>query len=177
MGFPPAEERNDSLNAMSITDIYGAGWRPQHLLQLQELESNALDTMFIILSDVQLDRPIVMDKLLEVFQGFEGTEGNIVFILIGNFITKSITVPGGRDHARNTFKTLSEVISSCPRLANQAKFVLVPGPIDPGLSSALPRRPLPEILVKDLMKNIPNVSFASNPCRIRFFTQEIVIYR
>jgi hypothetical protein len=51
------------------------------------------------------------------------------------------------------------------------------GPTDPGLSSALPRRPLPEILVKDLIKNIPNISFASNPCRIRFFTQEIVIYR
>jgi DNA polymerase epsilon subunit 2 len=127
MGFPPAEERNDSIGAMGITDIFGSGWRPQHLQQLQELESNSQDTMFIILSDVQLDRPMVMDKLLEVFQGFEGTDGNIIFILIGNFITKPITVPGGRDHARNTFKTLSEIIVSCPQLANQAKFVLVPG--------------------------------------------------
>lgn len=127
MGFPPAEERIDSLAALGLTDTFGAGWRTQHLLHLQELESNSTQSMFIILSEVHIDKPQILEKILEVLQGFEGSGGNIVFILIGNFITKPIDTPGGRESAINSFKALADVILTCPQLANEAKFVLVPG--------------------------------------------------
>ena len=51
------------------------------------------------------------------------------------------------------------------------------GPQDVGTNNALPRRALPEEFTKDLKKKVAHISFASNPCRIRFFTQEIVLFR
>jgi hypothetical protein len=109
--------------------------------------------MFLVISDIQLDQPQVVDKLLEVFRGFEATymamtgqtqedaapgsydndfsdvanAPNLVFILIGSFVTKPIAVPGGRQSAQSTFSSLADIIASCPHIAANAKFVLVPG--------------------------------------------------
>lgn len=51
------------------------------------------------------------------------------------------------------------------------------GPLDAGTNNALPRRAIPEEFIKDLRKKVTHVTFASNPCRVRFFTQEIVLFR
>jgi hypothetical protein len=51
----------------------------------------------------------------------------LVFILMGSFITKPIAVPGGRQAAQSTFSSLADTIASCPHIAHNAKFVLVPG--------------------------------------------------
>jgi hypothetical protein len=69
----------------------------------------------------------VCEKLQEVFSGFEGTGGNVVFLLIGSFVTKPVSVPGGRQSAQNAFTQLGEMIAQCPQLAETARFVLVPG--------------------------------------------------
>lgn len=55
----------------------------------------------------------------------------------------------------------------------------MPGPSDPYdvINSLLPRRPLPHSLVKDLKLKLPKVTFTSNPCRISYKSQEIVVYR
>ncbi|VDK80783.1 unnamed protein product [Litomosoides sigmodontis] len=47
---------------------------------------------------------------------------------------------------------------------------------DPSLNSVLPRPPLPFQLF-ELMRDVPNCSFASNPCRIQYTNHEIVIMR
>jgi DNA polymerase epsilon subunit 2 len=46
-----------------------------------------------------------------------------------------------------------------------------------GTHNALPRRPIPELFTKELRKKVAHVTFASNPCRLRFYTQEIVLFR
>lgn len=58
-------------------------------------------------------------------------------------------------------------------------FVFVPGPTDPYDVSNLvaPRRPLPASLTKAMRDKLPKVTFATNPCRIMYKSQEIVIYR
>ena len=58
-------------------------------------------------------------------------------------------------------------------------YIFVPGPSDPYDVSnlILPRRPLPNSLVKDVKAKLPKVTFASNPCRIMYKSQEIVIFR
>lgn len=58
-------------------------------------------------------------------------------------------------------------------------FVFVPGPADPFDVSnlVLPRRPLPDSLVAGLKAKLPKVSFPSNPCRISYKSQEIVVFR
>lgn len=58
-------------------------------------------------------------------------------------------------------------------------FVFVPGPADPYDVSnlILPRRPLPATLTKAVRDKLPKVTFASNPCRITYKSQEIVVFR
>lgn len=55
--------------------------------------------------------------------------------------------------------------------------MFVPGPLDLTQNVALPRRPLLSSMVARLKARVPKVHFATNPCRIKFFQQEIVIFR
>lgn len=41
----------------------------------------------------------------------------------------------------------------------------------------MPLRPLPKFLVKELESRVKHINFGSDPCRVRFFTQEIVFFR
>ena len=59
MGLPPGEERQVTLNAIGTSDVFGTGLRGQQLLQMQQLEEQDINTFFVILSDVQLERPQV----------------------------------------------------------------------------------------------------------------------
>jgi hypothetical protein len=59
MGPPPAEERAASVKAVGVDDIFGCGIRPQQMLHLQEMEAAQQDQLLVILSDVQLDKPLV----------------------------------------------------------------------------------------------------------------------
>ena len=59
MGMPPAEEREASAQAMGLDDLFGCGMRPQQMLHLQEMEAAQQDKLIVILSDVQLDKPLV----------------------------------------------------------------------------------------------------------------------
>ena len=62
-------------------------------------------------------------------------------------------------------------------LTTHFRSVFSPGPLDAGTSVALPRRPIPEQYTKSLRQRVRHVTFASNPCRVRYFTQEIVLFR
>lgn len=62
MGTPPAEERGATIKALGVDDVFGAGIRPQQLLHLQEMEAAQTDQLIVILSDVQLDKPLVGDS-------------------------------------------------------------------------------------------------------------------
>lgn len=55
-------------------------------------------------------------------------------------------------------------------------FVLVPGPTDPWSGTTLPRGSLPTSVVGPLA-NMDKVTLASNPCRLQFLSQEIVVFR
>lgn len=88
MGLPPSEDRQATLDAMSIQDPFCSGLRPQQYNQMLEMEANATDALFVIMSDIQLDRPLVVEKLQMVFEGFEQSGAEPLFILMGNFVNK-----------------------------------------------------------------------------------------
>jgi hypothetical protein len=46
-----------------------------------------------------------------------------------------------------------------------------------GSGKLLPRQPFPDIITADLVKRVPASVFTSNPCRIKFYSQEIVLFR
>jgi DNA polymerase epsilon subunit 2 len=177
MMFPPAEKRETTLEAMNIEDVFGNGTRSSQQKQMYQLEQESVDTLFIIISDVQLDNPQVLEKLQLIFQGHEEMGNSPLFILIGTFVSKPLLSLGGREAYAAAFSALADVICTCPILAQTAKFLLVPGPKDYDICPPYPRKPIPDQFTEDLRKRVRHVTFTSNPARLRFFTQEIVIYR
>lgn len=74
---------------------------------------------------------------------------------------------------------LADLIASYPMISRTAHFILVPGPLDLTQSSLsiFPRKPLMLAPTSRMRSKIPHVHLASNPCRIVFCGQEIVIFR
>ncbi|XP_036203039.1 DNA polymerase epsilon subunit 2 isoform X5 [Myotis myotis] len=58
-----------------------------------------------------------------------------------------------------------------------SRFVFVPGPEDPGFGSILPRPPLAESITNEFRQRVPFSVFTTNPCRIQYCTQEIIVFR
>ena len=77
----------------------------------------------------------------------------------------------------DNFEALADLIAAYPSIARSTHFVFVPGPLDMTVNAVLPRRPLLSSLVGRLKTKVPKVHLATNPCRIKFFDQEIVIFR
>ncbi|KAF8826839.1 hypothetical protein HHX47_DHR5000728 [Lentinula edodes] len=75
------------------------------------------------------------------------------------------------------FDALADLIASYTSITRTTHFVLVPGPLDLTLNAILPRQPILSSLLSRIRSKIPKVHLGSNPCRMKFFDQEIVIYR
>jgi DNA polymerase epsilon subunit 2 len=77
------------------------------------------------------------------------------------------------------FDALADLLSSPEYrpIIDKSQFVFVPGPLDPWGSSTLPRPGIPDTFTAKIRARLPRVHFTSNPCRIKFFSQELVIYR
>lgn len=144
MGFPPPEPKAQSLDILSGIDPLGVEVSVQQLEQIRELEAGDHHATFIVLSDVHLDDPQVMKHLDILFQGLESVLP-VLFVLMGDFISSSIGGGAGSNSLQDLkeyFDELATLILKYPRLAEFSKFVLVPGPNDPGSSRAFPRHPV-----------------------------------
>jgi DNA polymerase epsilon subunit 2 len=159
-------------------DLFGAPHFALDQSQLLQIEKKAEDATFVILSDVWLDHSEVFDKLRVLFRGYSDAIIPILFVLIGNF--QSTPFAFGSMEAKiykDAMDQLATLISEFPTIASKSHFVFVPGSNDPWNGSVLPRPPLPQFFTKKLASNIQNIHFACNPCRIKYCTQEIVIFR
>lgn len=145
LGFPPPETKAESLEILGGIDPLGVEISAQQLEQIQELEANDHHATFIVLSDVHLDDPQVMKHLDLLFQGLESVMPSL-FILMGDFMSTSMGGGGTGSYTLQDLKEyldeLGNLILKYPELAQFSKFVLVPGPNDPGSSSAFPRHPV-----------------------------------
>jgi DNA polymerase epsilon subunit 2 len=75
------------------------------------------------------------------------------------------------------FEELAKLLRGYPNLLEQSRFVFMPGPGDPGPAAALPRPALPRSLMRPLQAAVPHAHFVSNPCRIRWHAQDVVLFR
>lgn len=144
MGFPPPETKEASLEVLGGIDPLGVEVSVQQREQIRELEANDHHATFIVLSDVHLDDPNVMSKLDELFQGLESVQPTL-FILMGDFMSASIGGGAGSNSLqdlREYLEELGNLILKYPGIAENSRFVLVPGPNDPGSSRAFPRHPV-----------------------------------
>lgn len=177
IGFPPPETSAETRSYFGNVNFFG-GPSPicaKASVKLQAMNREHQDAMFVFLSDVFLDDQKVMDKLSTLFLGYSDAPPTC-FVFMGNFSS----TPYGSDknqRLKESFKELGDLILEFPRLVESSQFLFVPGPQDPGPGNILPRPTIPSVLTSDITERIPSASFCSNPCRIQFCTQEIVVFR
>ncbi|KAH0436727.1 hypothetical protein IEQ34_026355 [Dendrobium chrysotoxum] len=179
-GFPPLEDRDDSLSLLMGLDFFGGGVvSTEENLRMSAMEKKAVNDMFVILSDVWLDNEEAMEKLSVVLDGYETLEVvPSLFVLMGNFCSRPCNLSfHSFSNLRMQFEKLGEMIKAHPRINEQSRFLFIPGPDDAGPAKVLPRCALPNYLIEELHKHIPTAIFSSNPCRVKFYTQEIVFFR
>uniref|UniRef100_A0A0E0AWE2 DNA polymerase epsilon subunit n=1 Tax=Oryza glumipatula TaxID=40148 RepID=A0A0E0AWE2_9ORYZ len=193
-GFPPLEDREASLSMLMGLDFFGGGViAAEETVRLSTLEKKAMNDMFVILSDVWLDssepfsRDVqmcylvekTMEKLGVVLDGYDSVEAvPSLFVLMDNFCSRPCNLAfNSFEELRLQFGKLGEMIAARSRLKEHSRFLFIPGPEDAGPSKALPRCTLPKYLTEELQKHIPNAIFVSNPCRVKFYTQEIVFFQ
>ncbi|XP_021892680.1 DNA polymerase epsilon subunit B isoform X2 [Carica papaya] len=179
-GFPPLEDRDKSLKSHAGLDFFGGGaLTKEETLRLADLERRAVNDMFVIISDIWLDNDEVMGKLATILDGFENVEVvPSLFVFMGNFCSHPCNLAfNSYSSLRLQFGKLGKMIEAHPRIKEHSRFLLIPGPDDAGPSTVIPRCALPKYLTEELSNTVPNAIFSSNPCRVKFYTQEIVFFR
>ncbi|XP_037722354.1 DNA polymerase epsilon subunit 2 [Drosophila subpulchrella] len=174
LGFPPAEPATSSRAFFGTANTWGG--ESSKLLKysprLQELERTNTETTIVFLSDVRLDLPVVMDKLRQLFVGYDSCPPQAI-VLMGPFTAST------RNHheLRHHLDALGGLAAGCEQLKKQTDLILVPSSEDPTAPNILPRAPIPECLASGLLKAWPRTQLATNPCRLQYCTQQIVVCR
>ncbi|ODV90602.1 hypothetical protein CANCADRAFT_108250 [Tortispora caseinolytica NRRL Y-17796] len=197
IAHPPAERRYASLDAYDYIDFLGVtnnGSRNtigrfdrslQQKMFTEELEQT--DIKIVILGhEIHLDNPKVLLALDKTFAKLDSDKEEIplAIVLIGSFTSSAFQGSGDSTQYKASFDNLEKILKKYPDLTQNATFIFVPGENDPWATShssgairMLPQRPIPEIFTNRLRRVSPRIIFTSNPCRISFFSQEIVICR
>ncbi|KAI0272768.1 DNA polymerase epsilon subunit B [Gloeopeniophorella convolvens] len=182
VGHPPCESRETARSIFGHIDFLGKGATTpledtQHAVRIQRDFPNM---NFFFFSDVWLDHPDTLKGLQKIFDNC--IENNFipkVIVLCGNFTSAGIAQGNSRDVQKyqDGFDALADLIAAYPLITQRTHFVLVPGPLDLAANALLPRRPLLAALTTRLRAKVPRLHLASNPCRLRFFGQELVVFR
>jgi DNA polymerase epsilon subunit 2 len=177
LGLPPPEPRAQTLSLMRRLEHLGVAPLGREETRLRAMCDETEEGMFVVLSNVHLDDPRVMEALRALFAGFDASAPTL-FVLCGNFTSRPFG-QGANDRAELTqhFDALARLIARHGNIRERSRFVFVPGPHDAGGSGCLPRPPLPRVFTKRLRQTLPTATFATNPCRLRYYAQEVVIFR
>ncbi|XP_029807692.1 DNA polymerase epsilon subunit 2 isoform X3 [Suricata suricatta] len=176
-GFPPTEPSSTTRAYYGNINFFGgpSNTSVKTSAKLKQLEEENKDAMFVFVSDVWLDQGEVLAKLHIMFSGYSPAPPTC-FILCGNFSS----APYGKNQVqalKDSLKTLADIICEYPNIHQSSRFVFVPGPEDPGFGSILPRPPLAESITDEFRQRVPFSVFTTNPCRIQYCTQEIIVFR
>lgn len=174
LGFPPAEPASSSRAFFGTANSWGGA--SEKLLKystgLQEAERENTEATMVFLSDVTLDVPEVIVKLRQLFVGYDSCPP-VCIVLMGPFSKSSFNLY----EAVPYFKELAEAANGCDQLKKETDLVLVPHVYDPIETGIFPRHSLPPTLCKDLIKAWPRTKLMSNPCRLQYCTQQILVVR
>lgn len=175
---PPVETREASAPYFGNLNTFGGNSKTslKNSKALLKIENENRDRVFVFVSDVWLDSPKVMDNLNKLLAGFEDYPP-IAIVLIGEFLSCPYTYKFHM-HLKNGLNSLADMICQFKNLREKCKFIFVPGKTDPAAANVLPRPPLPNYLTDTIQNKLGNNAiFTTNPCRIQYCTQEIVVFR
>ncbi|KAI9206982.1 DNA polymerase alpha/epsilon subunit B-domain-containing protein [Polychytrium aggregatum] len=177
--LPPCEDRDKTLSAYgNNVDFFGNGSDTEDKASLLNIERSLDDVFFVILSDLHLDQPRVTAKFREILHGYSEATFPLAFILLGNFSSTAYLF-NGKDPQKykENWNTFCDLVCEFPEVARSCHFVFVPGPHDPWSPDVLPRPKIPDTFTERVRARIPKAVFMSNPCRIKYCSQEIVVFR
>jgi len=177
LGFPPAEPRAESLEALAGFDLFGAGClRADAAAAADAAARAAAGDAWLLLADVFLDRPPVLAALAAVLAHFEQSDAPPQLILLmGDFCSGGAAAALAEQAAG--FARLAEALRPFPQLRRRSRFAFLPGPGDLGPAAALPRPPLLASLTRPLRALLPDAHFLSCPARLRWHADCVVFSR
>ena len=179
LGFPPIESAKMTRSYYGNVNFFGGPQKTcvassEKLKQIEQDDANQ-NNMFVFISDLWLDDPKVMSKFKVLLAGYSQSPPYL-FVLCGNFLTKTFGMKQ-LSILRKHFSELGDIVAQFPPLLESSRFLFVPGPQDPGPGNIFPRPPISKMITEEICQKIPFAEFVSNPCRIQYCSQEIIIYR
>ena len=173
------EKREDTLSLLTHPNLSEATNYAEPLHELKQMEAQAKNARFVVISEVWLDQPQILERLKILFDGFNA-QGSLpeLFVLIGPFSSNPPKDgPRAWSHYQDLFDGFAEFIERIKNV-RQCRFVFVPAGNDPGfVDSLLPRPAIPEPIFDAWKRAKFDFIATSNPCRIIYFSQEILIFR
>ncbi|XP_061395815.1 DNA polymerase epsilon subunit 2 [Musca vetustissima] len=174
LGFPPAEPAASSRAFFGTQNSWGGESTKllKYSARLQELERSNTEATIVFLSDVRLDMPVVMEKLRMLFVGYDSCPP-VAIVLMGPFAASE-----RQHHAlKHHLNALGALANGCEQLKKQTELILIPSSEDPAAPNIFPRSAIPKTLAAGLLKQWPRTRLATNPCRLQYCTQQIVVCR
>lgn len=176
--LPPPESRASSLPFFGNLNTFGGNSKTllKNSKSLLKIEQENKEGMIIFLSDVWIDTLKVMNNLRTLFSGYNDFPP-VAIVFMGEFLS----CPYGQEHCtqlRMALSNLGEIIAQFKKLKDECKFIFVPGRSDPCAANVLPRPAIPSSITQGIREKLGDaVIFTTNPCRIQYCTQEIVVFR
>ncbi|CAG8450848.1 6742_t:CDS:10 [Diversispora eburnea] len=181
MENPPLECADDTRREFGRIDFLGvsASREDREDEMIKKCEISWKHLFFAIISDVWLDKPETLKNLRKMLRGYQRVKiFPFVFIFIGNFLSESFLYSDECSvKYRAAFDKLGALIAEFPSIAKSSHFIFVPGNNDFNFNGILPQRQISDLYTARLRRKLPNSVFASNPCRIKYCSQELVVFR
>ncbi|UZJ52846.1 hypothetical protein CBS101457_002166 [Exobasidium rhododendri] len=191
LGHPPSESRDSARLMTSTVDFTGTGAvSAQEAKALRIHEQSHSSLSFVFLSELHLDNTKALLNFRAMLQGY--VDANFIpyaFVLCGSFISsKKVTSTTLIQQYQNGFSALGDLLVQFPSVLKKSHFIFVPSSEDPFSTSILPRKRLPKSITESLVQRVlrgtggnrqmvEKFQFVSNPCRLIYFGQEIVVFR
>lgn len=200
MTYPPGERRDKTLDSIGNLDLLGihgnckTSYVPrldnEIKIRLHLLERELIDHKFVLLGgDMFLDELQTMEALKKVLQRID-SDPPTVLLFFGSFSSTPVHASmsskniSSTTQYKNNFDSLADLLSQFENIINYTHLVFIPGPNDPwtsisslGANGILPQKPIPTFFTKKMNRVCKHITWGSNPTRIAYLSQEIVIYR
>lgn len=191
---PPPERREASAEIFGHVDFLGNGVSldmsspsggGQQGSMMRKVELALTHIRWVAIGEVTLDQPKTLEALRKLFEKYS-KEPPMLFILSGNF--SSVPVAPGDNNAirgyKENFDALASLLVEFPMICMNSTLLFIPGDHDPwasafsgGSTAAWPRKAVPEVFLNRVKRVAKHVKCASSPCRLGYFTSEVVVCR
>lgn len=197
---PPGEKRDVTLEAIGNLDLLGA-FNPSNenytarldddlKIRMHYLEQKLSDHKFVLLGgDIFLDETSTMDGLKKTFDKLN-RDPPVAIVFNGSFVSvpvhPSLTSKNvsATVSYKNNFDELATLLSNYENLINDTHMIFIPGPNDPwssmvglGTTTLWPQKEIPSSFVQKMNRICRKIHWGSNPLRIAYLSQEIVLTR